>query len=194
MKTINKFLLEKLIIGNNLISDNTSSYKDVNIKFYKYDWNDEIIDKNTVWKELKFPLSKYVIYKDKYRHDLVHLAKFLDMIYNIYLFEDDFEDFNPDKDILFYSNDPKEIITWYLKKILNVNLPDKYNNNVDKWYEAEHTTPKAKRICDEFYILGEFYNNPEMLDDMCDDNIDDLVSSSSDDVSDIVVDGFEKKI
>ena len=66
MKTINKFLLEKLVITNN--SKVTKKQLDCPSEIVKIpvcDWENEIAYKNNVWKELELPTTKYVLYKDK---------------------------------------------------------------------------------------------------------------------------------
>lgn len=187
MKTINKYLLEKLHINKNIKTAN----KNIVINFYAFDSDKGIFNRDHTWKTLKFPVAEYVIYKDNYRGSKAHLATFTDMLYNIYLFEDDFEDFNPNDDIIYYSNDPKDIVTWYLKNILNVNLPDKYKDTED-WYNNEFTVEKNRKIADNFYILGEFYNDPNRLEKMSED-MTDILYATPQNISNVVADNFERQ-
>ncbi len=187
MKTINKYLLEKLHISKNIKTAN----KDIVIKFYTFDWDKEMINRDHTWKTLKFPVAEYVIYKDNYRKSKMHLATFTDMLYNIYMCEDDFEDFNPKDDIIYYSNDPKDIVTWYIKDFLKMNLPDKYKDTGD-WYNNEFTTEKSKKIADDMYILGEFYNDPKRLEKMSED-MTDILYATPQNISNVVADNFERQ-
>lgn len=198
MKTINKYLLEKLIV-NNTIQNNElipekNKYKDVKIKFYTFDYLENEMDRSSVWKELNFPLAEYVVYNDKYRQNKPHLASFIDMINTIYMFEDDFEDFDPQKDILFYSNNPKEIMIWYIKDFLKLKLPDKYKS-VDEWYDSEFTATISHKINDTIYILGEFYNDPDSLRDMRTSYTgytpDDILKTNPKDIADEIASQFE---
>lgn len=166
MKTINKFLLEKLVITNNSkVIKKQLDYPSEIVKIPVCDYENNIVYKNTIWKELELPTSTYIIYKDKYRGDKPHFTTIDDFIMSICFFEDDYEDFNPSKDILYTSNDLKDILKLYFNYIGIKELPNE--NNIDEW-ESKYENAFLNKSNDNGHVMGEiysgidtYYNNPK---------------------------------
>lgn len=182
MKTINKFLLEKLVITNN--SKVTKKQLDCPSEIVKIpvcDDENNIVYKNTIWKELELPTSPYIIYKDKYRGDKPHFNTTDDFITSICLFEDDYEDFNPSKDILYTSNDLEDILKWYFNYIGIKELPNK--NNIDEW-ESKYGDNFLDKTNDNGHVMGEiysgidtYYNNPKYKNIHYKTDLDDILKT-----------------
>lgn len=112
MKTLKDYILqEKLHLNKDLKVD---EYVTVDIP--KIDENSsKAIDE--VWKSFEIPNKKFVVFSDYYRNKSYHLAETVDMLLSIWWGEEDFEDFDPKKDILLSSDDLKEITEQYLDLI-----------------------------------------------------------------------------
>lgn len=73
------------------------------------------IDVNNIWKTIKVPFKKYVIFIDNYRFKYAHFSVLSDFICQITGFQNDYEDYTPDKYILYASDDLDDIFNWYAK-------------------------------------------------------------------------------
>ena len=155
MKTINKFLLEKLIINKHSKSKNNypNDYQSELVKVPVCDYENQIVYKNKIWKELELPTTKYVLYKDKYRGNCPHFNDTSDFIINMCAFQDDFEDFNPAEDILYASNDLQEILGYYFKYYGITEMPNE--DNLDEWSRKYKSDFKTSN--DNLYAMGESY-------------------------------------
>lgn len=128
MKTINNFLIEKLKINKDIeVWHHNTLHKDlkekVTIKVPKYDiYDKQKIDKKTFVK-FEIPVAKYILYKDAYRGNIPHLSYVEDFLINVSMFFDDYENWNPKTDILFYSNDINEIIYYYFSNVQGIKIP-----------------------------------------------------------------------
>lgn len=155
MKQIDLYLVEKLKINkdiNNSPEMYDGEWVKVNIPVVDYD----VIHSNQTWKTLELPISTYVIFKDMYRAGLPHLADTGDFINSMCYAQDDYEDFNPKKDILYASNDLKDILEWYFNYLGIDELP-KDEDDLDEWEDKYYDNPTKHRIIDDLRVLGEFY-------------------------------------
>ena len=100
------------------------------------------------------PKSTYVIYNDFYRFNLPHLADTGDFLINMCWNQDDYEDFNPKKDILYASDNLKDILEWYFKYLKIDEFP-RNEDDLDEW-EQKYSYNNFK-INDDIRVLGEFY-------------------------------------
>ena len=139
--------------------------KTITIDVPGYDASENELTGKT-WKKLVLPDAKFVVYKDYYHKSMWHFAAIGDMIgAGMYYFQDDFEDFDPKKDILCFGDDYKEVIAEMFKKISNFDLT-KYSN-VEEAIKAFDEMSESKRrpgagwrgnlICDDETMLFKFY-------------------------------------
>lgn len=77
------------------------------------DWSSA--DANNIWKTIKVPFKKYVIFIDIYRFDHAHFAVLSDFLCQLTGFQNDYEDYTPDKYILYASDELDDIFKWYAK-------------------------------------------------------------------------------
>ena len=152
-----KEVSEKLVINSKSKLNETNVYKIPVVDFHAND-----IDINNVWKELRLPEKQFVIYKDKYRRNHAHFATFDDMLTSIMYNEDDFEDFNVKDDILYASDDLKEILNWYFKNIYNIEAPTKKINRNDWIHRVDNTYAYDQpAVLFDIYIGDDdYYNGP----------------------------------
>lgn len=169
MKQIDLYLIEKLKINKY-----TSSY--ISSDKYGVDWvitdipvcdnYDQIIYQSKVWRTLEMPKSTYVIYNDFYRLNRPHLADTGDFLINMCWDQDDYEDFNPKKDILYASNNLKDILEWYFNYLGIKEFP-KDEDDLYEW-EAKYENKNLK-INDDIRVLGEFYLGIDNYYDDCEE-------------------------
>lgn len=136
-----KHIIEKLKISKN---NRNNNYDTVSVDI-------PVPDTGKLWKTLELPKYKYIIYNDKYRGDLPHIAMVDDFMCQVMLLQDDFEDFNPAEDILFASDDKIEIMKYVFKNILKVDMP-KQNEEYFEW-EERVDCKNGNRICDGLYFI-----------------------------------------
>lgn len=164
MKTLKESLHNELICGKQLYEKlkikktNRKPTSTISIPVVVY--NDNIIYKNEEWREITLPNNEYVIYKDMYRYDQPHLAYIDDFLFNMMTFQNDFEDFDMDNDILFSSDDEQEIAEWYIKDYLKLKLPKKGSDSED-WIDSQHTT---KKIYDNLSFIHDVYLGYDHID------------------------------
>ena len=91
------------------------------------------IDVNNIWKTIKVPFKKYVIFIDNYRFKYAHFSVLSDFICQITGFQNDYEDYTPDKYILYASD-----VALLVKSILylNVFLVQFSSLHLDTWKTA----------------------------------------------------------
>lgn len=77
------------------------------------DWSSA--DTDNIWKTIKVPFKKYVIFIDRYRFNHAHFAVLSDFICQLTGFQNDYEDYTPDKYILYASDELDDIFNWYAK-------------------------------------------------------------------------------
>ena len=111
MKSLKEYLIaEKLKINKDVKAELMS----VPIpKCEDGDWGSA--DANNIWKTIKVPFKKYVIFIDRYRFEHAHFAVLSDFICQLTGFQNDYEDYTPDKFILYASDDLDDIFNWYAK-------------------------------------------------------------------------------
>ena len=128
--SLNNYITEKVLIGKNTkFSKNTAT-----VFLVKTDEDDDwdplsngITDDMTV-DEVKIPLAKWYIYKDKY-HGCLHIASLNDMRASIIVWHVSYEDFSPE-DIIYSADTLKEIMDYCIKQS-NINI------NVDNFDSAD---------------------------------------------------------
>lgn len=147
MKSLKDYiLLEKLKINKDSKLNDT-----YDIIYPKVSQDRDTWDEKEVWRKINFPNKKYVIFKDMYRGNRMHFTTIGDLIIDIAVFQNDYEDFNPEKDIYFASDSLKETIDWYIDKLGISNICNKYNNPSDLMHALNDKYP-------------DWYKNPSCLD------------------------------
>ena len=118
MKSLYEYLIqEKLRLDQNVKETDMSV---VSINVPKKDDNDKPMDSE--WRQFELPHKKFIIYIDGYHWNNYHFACLQDFLYNLYEFQDDFEDFDPEKIILYASDDLDEAFNWYENKLIKEGL------------------------------------------------------------------------
>lgn len=165
MKQIDLYLIEKLKI-NKYTSSDKYGIEWVKTDIPVCDSDEQIIYKSKVWRTLEMPKSTYVIYNDFYRFNLPHLADTGDFFVNMCWNQDDYEDFNPKKDILYASDNLKDILEWYFNYLKIDEFP-RNEDDLDEW-EQKYSYNNFK-INDDIRILGEFYLGIDNYYDDCEE-------------------------
>lgn len=162
MQTINSYLLEKLHINKNV-----KTFKPKPLP--KTDLSNIYINK--AWREFEFPEARYVVYKDYYRGANLHFADIEDMIIGIMFSESDFENFDPKKDIVFYSNDLKDILNKYFDYFKLSKIPSNVND-LDEWVEENEDKfdgyDNLSRLGEFYFKLDKYYENYPEVNDITD--------------------------
>ena len=183
MKTINNYLIEKLLITKNTqkqkLYQHSNDVNTVEVVFPEYEPY-EGPKKDTCWKKFELPKSKYIIFNDKYRCNKLHFNTTYDFIGNLLFFQDDYENFNPSNDILYASNDLHDILEWYFNYLGIKEMPNEHNYHdwINK-YEKKFNTNSI----DDIYVMAEVYiGNDSFFDDAeimdySDDNINKIIDS-----------------
>lgn len=155
MKSIQTFIAEKLRIKKG----NVNTIKIPHVDHYA----DETIDTDDIWREFVIPDGKYVIYKDKYHSDYPHISTLDDMISNMMINQDDFEDFKFNDDILYATDDEQDLIEWLCENILHCELPDnKKFDTSDDWIDTLKNNKKRK-VLDNLYFIYDLYNGNDKM-------------------------------
>lgn len=165
MKQIDLYLIEKLKI-NKYTSSDKYGIEWVKTDIPVCDSYDQIIYQSKVWRTLEMPKSTYVIYNDFYRFNRPHLADTGDFLINMCWSQDDYEDFNPKKDILYASDNLKDILEWYFNYLKIDEFP-RNEDDLDEW-EQKYSYNNFK-INDDIRILGEFYLGIDNYYDDCEE-------------------------
>ena len=127
MKTLKDYIIsEKLKLDANIKMseklDIPGKYDTVKINFPYIDWGGPGEAKTGIWKTMTIPTAKYVVFSDKYRADKMHFGEIGDMLISMAYNQDDYEDFTPNDDILYASDNFYDVFNWYCKEIgINVN-------------------------------------------------------------------------
>lgn len=183
MKTLQESLQDKLVCGKHLfeklkIKKSLDNHpKKISIPIVNH--NDGIIYKDKEWKEITLPKEEFVIYMDKYHSNVPHLAHIDDFLFQMMQFQDDYEDFDMNKDILFASNDEQEIAEWYIKDYLKLELPEN-NGDTEDWVDSQKTN---KRIYDSLSFIHDVYLGYDNIDtelELNKTNIEKLTNSFND--------------
>lgn len=177
MKTLKESLEQELLCGKHLFEklkirkSNNNSKNMINIPTVK---GDTILTEK-VWKSFKMPEGKYVIYTDTYKGNYPHIAIVDDMVSNMMFHQEDFEDFNFDTDILYSSDDEKDIIKWYCEKHLKCDVPDanKYKN-LSEWEKSFDENTNNTGSIDSCKFLYDVYNGECKIDGLEFNNIFDI--------------------
>ena len=145
MINLNQYINEKLQLNKNIKVN-----QDYELDIPKVPDGDTSEISDDTWKIVNIPKAKYIIYIDKYRGRNYHFASLGDFISQLIYFQDDYEDFNPNKDIVYYGDDLQDVFNWYVNK-LKIN---KYLDNNLEWEEiAKEINDNVKTTQDS----GEFF-------------------------------------
>lgn len=160
-----KTIVERLIVNSKIREKNINKGA---FSVYFPDWDknncEPIYDK--IVKTVKFPTkNKYVIFLDHYRYNKYHFADIGDMLGNIAMNFGDYEDFNPNKDIVYSSNDYKDVLEYYFTNLLNIDLPPKDNDLLDEWVSKWDDKFVREPYADNLTKLGEIYNGIISVDE-----------------------------
>lgn len=176
MKTLKESLQDELLCGKHLF-EKLKIRKSKKINIPTTDIENSTISTENVWKSFEMPEGKYVIYTDMYKGNYPHIATVDDMVAQMMFWQDDFEDFNFNDDILYSSDDEKDIIKWYCKNHLKCELPDanKYET-VDDWENSFDKNTNNTGSIDSNEFLYNVYNGKCEIDGLEFDDIFDIES------------------
>lgn len=116
------------------------------------------IDFDNIQGKIEIPDTKYVVYKDLYRQGQIHLSNLEDMYINISSwYKDDFEDFDYTKDVLYASNNLRDIARWYLFTFLKLPKPGEDEFETGLEYENAYSNLVTQDIYDSIAVIFDFY-------------------------------------
>lgn len=123
------------------------------------------------------PRKRYFVYFDAYR-GLPHLGSIDDMLYNIGMNWIDYEDYvNKGKLVLYADDNYKNVLKWIFEEFFDVPVPTKKDvDNIEKYidkYENKFYKNGSKKMCDEIYVLCEFYLGKDIIPVEKDFDLDD---------------------
>ena len=179
--SLNNYITEKILIGKNT----KFSKKMATVFLVKSDDDYVPIDSNGITDdmtvdEVKIPLAKWYIYKDKY-HGLLHIASLNDMRASIIVWHMCYEDFSPE-DIIYSADTLKEIMDYCIKESnININV-DNFDSADELWdsYIPEKIKNKLHLYDSDSFIANAIFNgktgNEHYLDFKNFDNIDDILN------------------
>lgn len=112
MKSLKEYLIsEKLKLNSNSKNEDF-----VKVPIPKGGYGDFKKD-DGIWKTIDIPFKKFVIFKDRYRFDKLHFAILSDFLCQLTNFQTDYEDYTPEKYILYADDDMYNVFDWYAKHI-----------------------------------------------------------------------------
>lgn len=161
MKKLSNYIVEKLNVKNISTKQNRNK---ISVEIPKFPAGEDN-NWDGSWNELEVPDAKYFVYKDNY-HGLPHVASFFDMVKMISMFNDEYEDFTPDKIILYSSNDEVDVVKWALKNILKMDDKDINIQDEDEWvtnFDNKRKHPGDK-IYDSAYFLYNILQGNDHID------------------------------
>ena len=179
--SLNNYITEKILIGKNT----KFNKKTATVFLVKSDDDYVPIDSNGITDdmtvdEVKIPLAKWYIYKDKY-HGRLHIASLNDMRASIIVWHMCYEDFSPE-DIIYSADTLKEIMDYCIKESnININV-DNFDSADELWdsYIPEKIKTKLRLYDSESFIANAIFNgktgNEHDLDFKNFDNIDDILN------------------
>ena len=179
--SLNNYITEKILIGKNT----KFSKKMATVFLVKSDDDYVPIDSNGITDdmtvdEVKIPLAKWYIYKDKY-HGRLHIASLNDMRASIIVWHMCYEDFSPE-DIIYSADTLKEIMDYCIKESnININV-DNFDSADELWnsYIPEKIKNKLHLYDSDSFIANAIFNgktgNEHYLDFKNFDNIDDILN------------------
>ena len=178
--SLNNYITEKILIGKNT----KFSKKTATVFLVKSDDDYVPIDSNGITDdmsvdEVKIPLAKWYIYKDKY-HGRLHIASLNDMRASIIVWHMCYEDFSPE-DIIYSADTLKEIMDYCIKESnININV-DNFDSADELWdsYIPEKIKNKLRLYDSDSFIANAIFNgktgNERYLDFENFDNIYDIL-------------------
>ena len=179
--SLNNYITEKILIGKNT----KFNKKTATVFLVKSDDDYVPIDSNGITDdmtvdEVKIPLAKWYIYKDKY-HGRLHIASLNDMRASIIVWHMCYEDFSPE-DIIYSADTLKEIMDYCIKESkININV-DNFDSADELWdsYIPEKIKNKLHLYDSDSFIANAIFNgktgNEHDLDFKNFDNIDDILN------------------
>ena len=114
------------------------------------------------------PSHKYFVYKDMYRKGIPHLSTLDDMMLSVAMqwenYYSDYEDDFMTKVVLFSSDDPEEVLKWYIEDYLKLKYPTEDITEEEFVEMCERKYPR-KPIKDSWDILYDFCMNIDVYKD-----------------------------
>lgn len=179
--SLNNYITEKILIGKN-----TKFSKNMATVFLVKSDDDYVpIDSNGITDdmtvdEVKIPLAKWYIYKDKY-HGCLHISSLNDMRASIIVWHMCYEDFSPE-DIIYSADTLKEIMDYCIKESnININV-DNFDSADELWdsYIPEKIKTKLHLYDSDSFIANAIFNgktgDEHYLDFKNFDNINDILN------------------
>lgn len=163
-----KQLFEKMVWNSKTAQKTKKDEVSIEIPFI--DMGEEIFEIDNIVGEINVPNKKYYVYIDAYRYNRPHIDSSIYALCQIALFWNDYEGFNPDKDILFSANTLKEVVEWVMKKF-NMYIPksddDEEREKFNESYElAEKNATRSNNfILDSEEFLFNAYFGHDSLDE-----------------------------
>lgn len=163
MINLSNYVVEKLNV-NKINLSSLEKFDKITVQIPSYapyeedTWEDE-------WTEFNVPDAKYFVYQDNYRN-APHIASFNDMVMTISMFNDAYEDFTPDKIILYASNDEVDVVKWALKNILNMTDKDINISNAEDFVDNFYENNKSNKLIDSPWFIYEVLHNEDHIDEM----------------------------
>ena len=157
MKSLHDYIIqEKLKLNSDIVLSSKWDGNTVNLDIPVVDRNEGEIDEEDIWKSVNIPDAKFVIVKDGYRANKVHFMVIGDFLLQLLLFQDDYEDFNPSKTILFASDDLDEIIHWYCD-YLKIDDSIFKISDYEELYRVLETNERTyfKNVCDSIEFFAK---------------------------------------
>ena len=169
MKPLSFFISEKLKLSKETGKSShkagfQAQYTKVNLPVY--DMDNGVLKEDEIWKTWNVPVTKYIVFVDKYRGNLLHFATLCDFLCSVEFFQNDFEDFDPEKEIVFGSDDMGETLEWYIEKLGMKDEFDEVTEMVDKggidddeaYDQLESLVEKKKILNNKVNIKGGYDN------------------------------------
>ena len=171
MKTLRDYIiLEKLKLNKDIVATNGKIKIPVVTE-------DTTVKQDEIWETIEIPDGEWVIFRDQYRSNKLHFAEVVDFLTQVAICQEDYEDYNPDKVIVYSSDDFEDAFDWYCKKI---GIPSNFKN-----LSKEELVDKFENIvlpcCDteDFFIgvlSGEMIED-DFYDSRCNIDLKDIYSN-----------------
>ena len=124
-----KSLKEYLISEKLKLNSNTKNEDFIRVPIPAEGENSDYAEENGIWKTIEVPFKKYVIFKDNYRFEHLHFAILSDFLCQLTQFQSDYEDYTPEKYILYADDDMYKVFEWYANEV-GVKASDNFNSDV----------------------------------------------------------------
>lgn len=157
-----KQLFEKMVYS----SKTAVNKKYVRIEIPFINMAEEIHEKDNIVGKIDVPNKKFYVYIDAYRFKRPHIDSSVDALCQIATFWDDYEGFNPDKDILYAADTLKDVVKW-LMNYYKLYIPKSDNDEEREKFEESYENVETNRginILDSNDFLYNAYFGHDSLD------------------------------